>query len=78
LVSWDAARVRAPTLVLHAESDALIPFSEARAIAASIPGARLVPLKSKNHVILEHEPAWSQFLEEVSEFINGPRAARAD
>jgi len=76
--SRDAARVRAPTLVLHAESDALIPFSEARAIAASIPGARLVPLKSKNHVILEHEPAWSQFLEEVSEFINDPRAARAD
>jgi len=77
-VSRDAARVRAPTLVLHADSDALIPFSEARAIAASIPGARLVPLKSKNHVLLEHEPAWSQFLEEVSEFINDPHAARAD
>ena len=77
-VSREAARVRAPTLVLHAESDALIPFSEARAIAASIPGARLVPLKSKNHVLLEHDPAWAQFLEEVSEFINDPRAAGAD
>jgi alpha-beta hydrolase superfamily lysophospholipase len=30
----DAARVRAPTLVLHAERDALIPFSEARKTAA--------------------------------------------
>ena len=77
-VSREAARVRAPTLVLHAESDALLPFSEARAIASSIPGARLVPLRGKNHVLLEHEPAWSQFLGEVSEFINDPRAARAD
>jgi pimeloyl-ACP methyl ester carboxylesterase len=66
----DAARqVRAPTLVLHAERDAVIPFAEARKCAARIPGARLVPLPSNNHVILEHEPAWQQFVDEVSEFV---------
>jgi hypothetical protein len=26
-------------------------------------------LPSKNHVILEHEPAWRQFLDEISEFV---------
>jgi pimeloyl-ACP methyl ester carboxylesterase len=64
-----AARVRAPTIVLHAEQDAVVPFSEARRAASHIPGARLVPLPSKNHVILEHEPAWRQFLDEISEFV---------
>jgi pimeloyl-ACP methyl ester carboxylesterase len=65
----DAARVQAPTLVLHSERDALVPFDEARFSASRIPDARLVPLPSKNHVLLGHEPAWAQFLEVVSEFI---------
>jgi hypothetical protein len=34
-------------------------------MAASIPGARFVPLVSKNHILLESEPAWDQFLTEV-------------
>lgn len=65
----EAARVQAPTLVIHSERDALIPFDEARFTAARIPDARLVPLPSKNHVLLEHEPAWAQFLDAVTEFI---------
>lgn len=66
-----AAKVRAPTLVLHAQHDALIPFDEARFTASRIPGARLVPLQSNNHIILEEEPAWAQFLDEVSGFVQG-------
>jgi len=66
-----AQQVRAPTLVLHCQEDAVVPFDEARLTASRIPGARLVPLQSKNHILLQHEPAWSQFLEEVTNFVGG-------
>ncbi|MBE7555607.1 MAG: alpha/beta fold hydrolase [Anaerolineales bacterium] len=64
-----AAQVKAPTLVLHARSDARIPFDEGELVASLIPGARFVPLESKNHILLEHEPAWLQFLDEVHQFL---------
>lgn len=67
-----AARIRCPTLVLHAQHDAVIPFDEARLTAAQIPGAQLVPLQSNNHSILEHEPAWARFLNEVTDFVATP------
>ena len=57
-VSDLAPRVRAPTLVLHANEDAVIPFAEGRRLATLIPGSRFVPLASRNHILLEHEPAW--------------------
>ena len=64
-----APQVRAPTLVMHVENDAVVPFAEARYLAARIPGARLIPLQSSNHILLENEPAWGRFLDEVTEFI---------
>ena len=64
-----APRVTAPTLVLHAREDAAVAFDEGRLLAALIPGARFVPLESKNHILLEHEPAWQRFLAEVYAFI---------
>lgn len=62
------ARVAVPTLVLHARHDEAVPFAEARVLAAEIPGARLIPLESKNHILLESEPAWARFKEEVLAF----------
>jgi pimeloyl-ACP methyl ester carboxylesterase/DNA-binding CsgD family transcriptional regulator len=64
-----APRVSCPTLVLHARNDLRVPFEEGRVLAALIPGARLVPLESRNHILLETEPAWSRFLEEVNAFL---------
>jgi DNA-binding NarL/FixJ family response regulator len=64
-----AQQVTAPTLVLHSRDDAAIPFEEGRLLAALIPGARFVPLDSKNHVLLEDEPAWARFLTEVHAFL---------
>jgi pimeloyl-ACP methyl ester carboxylesterase/DNA-binding winged helix-turn-helix (wHTH) protein len=64
-------QVRAPTLVLHARGDSVAPFEEGRLIAAGIPGARFVELDSDNHVILEGEPAWPRFIEEVERFLAG-------
>jgi pimeloyl-ACP methyl ester carboxylesterase len=56
-------QVSAPTLVLHARDDALIRFELGRRMAAGIPGARFVALPGCNHLFLETEPAFGQFLE---------------
>ena len=63
-----AKRVHTPTLVLHAQGDALVPFEEGRLMASLIPGARFVPLDGRNHVLLSGEPAWRRFLEEFRAF----------
>jgi pimeloyl-ACP methyl ester carboxylesterase len=62
-------RVTAPTLVLHCRNDAVQPFDEGRGLAAGIPGARFVALEGRNHVILENDPAWPRFIEEISDFL---------
>ena len=69
-----ARSVRCPTLVLHAREDAQIPFEEGRLLAALIPGARLVPLESRNHIVLESEPAWHQLTAELDDFLDLPHA----
>jgi pimeloyl-ACP methyl ester carboxylesterase len=38
-------------------------------MAAGIPGARFVALEGRNHLILEDEPAWPRFLQEVTGFL---------
>ena len=61
--------VRTPTLVLHARGDVVAPIAEGHILAAGIPGAQFIELDSKNHILLEHEPAWERFCDEVREFI---------
>src|SRR5215211_2207901 len=67
-----APQLRTPTLVMHARDDALVPFGEGRLIATLIPGAQFTSLESQNHVLLESEPAWGVFLEEVRAFLGDP------
>ena len=38
-------------------------------LASLIPGARFVPLASRNHILLANEPAWPVFLREVDAFL---------
>jgi pimeloyl-ACP methyl ester carboxylesterase/DNA-binding CsgD family transcriptional regulator len=76
-VTAPLARVRAPTLVLHARDDAIAPLSEGRALAVEIPGAAFVELDSRNHVLLEHEPAWARFQDAVLEFTGQAASGRA-
>jgi hypothetical protein len=38
-------------------------------MAAGIPGARFVPLDSPNHILLEGEPAFDRFFEELRAFL---------
>ena len=62
-------RIRAPTLVLHGRGDGVVPIAEGRLLAAGIRGAQFVELDSRNHVLLEDEPAWQRFREAVLEFV---------
>jgi class 3 adenylate cyclase/pimeloyl-ACP methyl ester carboxylesterase len=61
--------VQVPTLVMHARGDARVPFDFGRGLAAGIPGARFVPLQSRNHLILENEPASARFVQEIRVFL---------
>ena len=63
------SQVKAPTLVIHCDRDAAVPPERGRLLAAGIPGARYVSLPSANHLMLEEEPAWGQFLEELGIFL---------
>jgi pimeloyl-ACP methyl ester carboxylesterase/DNA-binding CsgD family transcriptional regulator len=76
-VSDLACQVAVPTLVLHAQADAAVPFEEGRRLAALISGAQFVPLDSKNHVLLESEPAWQHFLAEIRTFLGTGASAPA-
>jgi DNA-binding NarL/FixJ family response regulator len=62
-------RVSCPTLVLHSSRDVRVPFDEGRLIAGEIPEARFVPLESENHLLLESEPAWHRWVDEVRAFL---------
>ena len=64
------AQVKAPTLVLHCKDDAVQPFSEGMFIAAGIHGARFVALEGRNHLILETDPGWPNFRDEVGRFLS--------
>jgi pimeloyl-ACP methyl ester carboxylesterase/DNA-binding CsgD family transcriptional regulator len=67
--------VRAPTLVLHARNDEVIPIAEGRLLASGIPGTEFVELDSRNHILLEQEPAWQRFREAVLSFLQAEPAA---
>jgi class 3 adenylate cyclase/pimeloyl-ACP methyl ester carboxylesterase len=68
-VSALLSQVTVPTLVMHARDDARVPFDQGRRLAAGIAGARFVSLPSQNHLILEDEPAFPRFLQEIRTFL---------
>src|SRR5690606_22857840 len=73
-VEAEAAQVRAPTLVLHARDDRGPPLDQGQRLAALVPDSRFVSLESSNHLLLEGEPAWSRFLDEVRRFLAADQA----
>jgi pimeloyl-ACP methyl ester carboxylesterase/DNA-binding CsgD family transcriptional regulator len=62
-------KVACPTLVLHSTRDARVPFAEGRLMAGLIPDARFVPIESNNHLLLEDEPGWQRWLDEMHAFL---------
>lgn len=75
-VTESARRIACPTLILHARGDLATPFEEGRLLASLIPGARLVPLASRNHVLTAEEPAWQDFVRELRAFLPRGRSTR--
>ena len=74
-ISASLAEMRTPTLVMHARGDEVVPVAEGRLLASAIQGAHFVELDSRNHVLLEHEPAWQRFQQEVLAFVQQDPAA---
>jgi pimeloyl-ACP methyl ester carboxylesterase len=64
--------LKTPTLIFHSREDQAVPFSQGEALAAKIPGAAFVPLESRNHILLESEPAWRMFCDVTREFLGRP------
>jgi pimeloyl-ACP methyl ester carboxylesterase/DNA-binding CsgD family transcriptional regulator len=72
------ASINVPTLVLHSRYDDVVPISMGHELAAGIRNAEFVELDSRNHVLLQHEPAWQRFCSEVLDFMEVKRAQNGD
>ena len=59
-----------PTIIFHSLDDARVPISESKFMAANIKNSKFIPLKGKNHVLLETDKGWKLFKEEVTKFLN--------
>ena len=70
--------VKCPTLVMHCEGDEAVPIGEGRLVAARIPGAEFVELPSRNHLVINSEPAWPMFVNKVGEFMGWSKAVARD
>jgi 3-oxoadipate enol-lactonase len=61
IFGWEAssrlAQITAPTLVIHGESDRLVPPANARLIAERIRGAKLVLIPHASHIFATDQPA---------------------
>ena len=56
--------------MLHARHDQRITLDQGRELAIGIPDARFVPLESRSHIILGHEPAWATSMHEIDRFLD--------
>jgi len=73
-VSDALARIKAPTLVLHKRGNTFVPVEHGRALAAAIPGARLIEVEGTDTM------GWTEpderMLGEIEEFLTGRRGRR--
>jgi pimeloyl-ACP methyl ester carboxylesterase len=60
ILGWKSSdrlsRVHAPTLVIHGESDRLVPAGNGKIIAESIPEAKLIMLANASHIFTTDQP----------------------
>ena len=71
-------RITVPTLILHSRGDLVLPFEDGRDLATRIADAHFVPLNSRNHILMEDEEAWKEFLVETRRFLGVSELARVD
>ncbi len=64
IFAWEAYsrldRIAAPTLVIHGQSDQLVPAGNGELIASRVPGAKLVMLPHASHIFTTDQPEASQ------------------
>jgi pimeloyl-ACP methyl ester carboxylesterase len=63
------SKLTVPTIIFHCTDDARVPISEGKFLAANIENSKFVPIKSKNHILLETEKGWNLFKEEMRNFL---------
>jgi 3-oxoadipate enol-lactonase len=73
IMGWEAysriAQITAPTLVIHGETDRLVPAANGRLIAERIPGAKLVLIPHASHIFETDQPGAAH--QAVLEFLTG-------
>lgn len=67
----DLSKITCPTLVLHANKDRMHSIEQGRILASEISDARLVSLETANNTMPEYDPAWSNALKEITNFVDG-------
>lgn len=63
------SKVTTPTLIFHVKGDQVVPFAAGEYLAQHIPDATFVPLEGDNHIVLEKEPAWQEFVAGARQFL---------
>ncbi|MFQ6029442.1 MAG: alpha/beta fold hydrolase [Dehalococcoidia bacterium] len=63
--------VSVPTLIMHCRHDSVVRMDFGRQLEALIPNSSFVVLEGRNHLLLESEPAWAEFLKAVRAFLSG-------
>jgi pimeloyl-ACP methyl ester carboxylesterase len=65
-----AVSLRIPTLVLHARGDEAVPLAFARQVSGLIPGARLMILEGKDHVLVPGDGEHEQLAQVLGPFLD--------
>jgi pimeloyl-ACP methyl ester carboxylesterase len=77
ILAWEAysrlSQINAPTLVIHGESDRLVPAGNGKLIAEKIPGAKLVMLTGASHIFPTDQPEAA--IRAIREFLAERQAA---
>jgi len=64
ITAWECysrlSQINVPTLVLHGDSDRLVPPGNAKIIAERIPGAKLITIPNASHIFTTDQPELSQ------------------
>jgi pimeloyl-ACP methyl ester carboxylesterase len=77
IFAWEAysrlERIAAPTLVIHGQSDQLVPAGNGELIASKISGAKLVMLPHASHIFTTDQPEASR--QAIMDFLGGQSLA---
>ena len=68
-VREQAKIIKVPTMIIQGKHDSAVAFELGRQTAACIPGAHFAILDSKNHILMQNEPAWNYFWNEFYRFL---------